>query len=120
MMNRSGNHIALMFMVLVLTMLTTVSCDTENNLDPVYEDYFVKLFGDEGYEGGVDLVVEEAPETVLLLGTSTEPAGSGRVLLVTADGAGNLLWHKRLGGPDDQARDIEPANNGGYIILTGS
>lgn len=120
MMNRSGNHIALMFMVLVLTMLTTVSCDTENNLDPVYEDYFVKLFGDEGYQEGVDLVVEEATETVLLLGTTTEPDGSRRVFVVKADWAGNLLWQKKLGGPDDQARDIEPANNGGYIILTES
>ncbi|HEX7016987.1 MAG TPA: hypothetical protein VF191_15875 [Cyclobacteriaceae bacterium] len=120
MINRDRNHIALLFLSTVLTALLTVSCDTENNLNPVYEDYFVRLFGDEGYQEGVDLVVEEPSETVLLLGTTTEPDGSKRIFLVKADWAGNLLWQKKLGGPDDVARDIEPANNGGYIILTQS
>ncbi|MDV3308413.1 MAG: hypothetical protein LOY03_06315 [Cyclobacteriaceae bacterium] len=120
MTTRVYNHIALLCFSVVLMTLTLASCDTENNLDPVYEDYFVRLFGDEGYQEGVDLVVEEATETVLLLGTTTEPDGSRRVFLVKADWAGNLIWQRKLGGPDDEARDIEPANNGGYIILTQS
>jgi hypothetical protein len=117
---RNGYHIALLLLAVVMPALTIVSCDTENNLEPVYEDYFVRLFGDEGYQEGVDLVVEESTQTVLLLGTTTEPDGSRRIFLVKADWAGNLLWQRKLGGPDDEARDIEPANNGGYIILAQS
>src|SRR5690606_22885381 len=117
---RNYYHIALTFLAIMTIALTIVSCDTENNLEPVYEDYFVRLFGDEGYQEGVDLVVEESTQSVLLLGTTTEPDGSRRLFLVKADWSGNLLWQKKLGGPDDEARDIEPANNGGYIVLAQS
>ncbi|HLT71944.1 MAG TPA: hypothetical protein VKZ75_04805, partial [Cyclobacteriaceae bacterium] len=110
-------HIPRSLLIVILTVLITVSCDTENNLEPVYEDYYVKLFGEEGDQEGVDLVVSEADQTVLLLGTTTEPSGVKRLFLVKSDWAGNLIWKKKLGGANDTAKDIEPSADGGYIIL---
>src|SRR5690606_3012548 len=110
-------HIPRCLLIVFLTILITGSCDTENNLEPVYEDYYVKLFGEEGDQEGVDLVVSEADQTVLLLGTTTEPSGNKRLFLVKSDWAGNLIWKKKLGGANDTAKDIEPSSDGGYIIL---
>lgn len=110
-------HIPLALLIAGLMIIIASSCDTENNLKPVYEDYYVKLFGEEGNQEGVDLVVNESDQTVLLLGTSTEPSGSKRLFLVKADWAGNLIWKRKLGGTNDIAKDIEPSADGGYILL---
>ena len=110
-------HIPLALLIVGLVIIIASSCDTENNLKPVYEDYYVKLFGEEGNQEGVDLVVNESDQTVLLLGTSTEPSGSKRLFLVKADWAGNLIWKRKLGGTNDIAKDIEPSADGGYILL---
>lgn len=110
-------HIPLIVLVAGALSMMLPSCDTENNLEPVYEDYYIRLFGDEGNQEGVDVVVSEADQTVLLLGTTTVPSGDRRLLLVKADWAGNLIWKKKLGGANDTAKDLEPAADGGYVIL---
>src|SRR5690606_7727127 len=51
---------------------------------------------------------------------SSRRNGSRRIFFVKGYGSGNLLWHNKLGGPDDEARHNESANNGGYIILAQS
>jgi hypothetical protein len=118
--SKRRNHISLSLLVLVIAGVIAESCDTANNLEPVYEDYFVRLYGDEGSQEGVDLVVNEIDQTVVLLGTTTEPTGNRRLFLVKADWAGNLIWKKKLGGTNDVAKDIELSNDGGYIILAES
>ena len=97
-------------------------CDTESNLDPDYKNYYVRFFGDEGLQEGVDLIVNEDDQSVILLGTSTEPGSPNnkRIFLVKADWEGNLIWKRKLGGPYDIAKDIERSNDGGFIILSES
>lgn len=117
-MENSGRcHIPRSFIIALVAIMIAVSCDTENNLEPVYEDHYVRLFGGEGNQEGVDLIVNEADQTVLLLGTTTESSGTKRLFLVKADWAGNLIWKRKLGGTNDIAKDIEPSPDGGYIIL---
>lgn len=101
--------------------LAMPACDTERNLDPVYNDYFVKYYGGEGMQYGVDLLVDNSDQSLILLGTSisaTTPPIK-RVFLVKADWNGNIIWkNDTLAGPNDVAKDIEFSNDGGYVILT--
>lgn len=119
---RSGEHPYRPFYLIILIILILfVSCDTENSIDPDYEDYYVRFFGDQGNQEGVDLIVDESEQTVVLLGTTTEPGTSvKRIFLVKSDWEGNLIWKKKLGGPYDVAKDIEFSNDGGFIILSES
>lgn len=105
---------------LLLSGVVFLSCDTSNNLEPDYKNYFVRLYGTEGKQEGVDLIVNESDESVVLLGTTTEPNGDKRLFLVKADWEGNLIWKKKLGGTNEVAKDIELANDQGYIILSES
>lgn len=110
----------------LLVMLVTCSfvwqsCDTEESLAPDAENYFVRFFGDEGFQEGVDLIVNEEDQSILLLGTSTDPGTSiKRLFLVNADWEGNVIWKKKLGGPYDVAKDIERSNDGGFVLLSES
>ena len=92
------------------------TCDTVNNLDPDYKNYFVRYFGEEGDQQGVDLIINETDNSLILLGTTTNGQTS-RLFLVKSDWNGNVIWKRTLGGPSDVAKDIETANDGGYIIL---
>ncbi|HEX5168598.1 MAG TPA: hypothetical protein VFW11_05450, partial [Cyclobacteriaceae bacterium] len=57
------------FILFVGYALLCQSCDTEGNLDPDYKNHFVRFFGDEGNQEGVDMIVEESDRSVILLGT---------------------------------------------------
>src|SRR5262245_11255889 len=111
------------FLVIALISCSFIwqGCDTESNLDPDYKNYYIRYFGDEGLQEGVDLIVNEDDQSVMLLGTSTNPGTSTkRIFLVKTDWEGTLIWKKELGGPYDIAKDIERSNDGGFIILSES
>lgn len=95
-------------------------CDSENNIDLPSDSYFLKFFGGDGDQEGVDLVV--APDgTILMFGTSELPNGLTQWYLVNADANGNLLWERTYGDPNknDEARDIELTDDG-RIVLAGN
>lgn len=96
------------------------SCDTEASLAPIYNDYYVKYYGTEGTQYGVDLLVSEADESLILLGTtySGDTPPIKRVFLVKTDFSGNIIWEHVLGGTHDVAKDIEFSNDGGFVVLT--
>lgn len=109
------------YLIILIVLIFFNGCDTENNIDPDYENYYVRFFGDQGSQEGVDLIVNEGEQTVVLLGTTTEPGSSiKRIFLVKSDWHGNLIWKKKLGGPYDVAKDIELSNDGGFVILSES
>ena len=109
------------YLIILIVLIFFNGCDTENNIDPDYENYYVRFFGDQGSQEGVDLIVNESEQTVVLLGTTTEPGSSiKRIFLVKSDWHGNLIWKKKLGGPYDVAKDIELSNDGGFVILSES
>jgi hypothetical protein len=73
----------------------------------------------DGNQTAADLLLVE--DGILLLGTS-ERAGANKIYLAKVDFDGNVLWQKVMGGGDggeaDWAHDIEPTNEGNYVILS--
>lgn len=89
------------------------SCDTDRNIDPPYESHFIKYFGTDENESGVDMILLP-DETLLLLGRAE---GSKRIYLVKVDADGNLIWEKYIGSDSDVAKDLEPISNAANFII---
>lgn len=109
------------WMLMVLPFLGLFSCDTSDSIN--LPDYFVKYYGVQGNQEGVDMIVNE-DGTFFLFGNSTLPGGNQKLFLVKADANGNMLWEnpKFFGGNvyANQARDIEVASNGNLIMTATS
>src|SRR5688500_17515438 len=101
--------------VFALGFLTCASCDTDKNINAPDESFFIKYNGLDGDQSAADLGVVD--DGILLLGTS-QLGSVKKIYLVKIDFEGNVLWQKLLGGGADVARDIEPTNNGNYVILS--
>ena len=99
----------------VLITIVTLSCDTDRNIDPPTDSHFVKYFGTDENEAGVDMIIL-SDGNLLLLGKSQY--GSKKIYLVKVDPDGNLIWEKYLGAGSDIAKDIEPTNDGNFVILS--
>src|SRR6188472_272989 len=84
-----------------------LSCDTEQNVAPVYETYFTKYYGEDGNQIGVDLAVG-ADGTMVMVGTSqsqTNPITRG--FIVKVDALGTVLWERQMGGDYEVPVDVE-------------
>jgi hypothetical protein len=109
--------------ILVSMLFLWVACDTESNVDPVYKDYFIKYYGEDGNQEGKDLLVN-TDGTLIILGTSTTPGGAKRMYIAKTDLEGKIIWERNLGSTDkdEVALDIELINGGpdagNYIILS--
>jgi len=107
-------------LILIACLYSVMSCETESNSD--FKDYYIKYYGDDGDQQGVDLVVN--PDgTIIILGNS-EFDSKRRIYLIKTDSDGDVLWEKVLGEFTENARDIEPiisgAHAGGYLILSNT
>lgn len=90
-----------------------------DSVSPAYNNSFVKYYGEDEQQEGVDLLVSTADQSLLLLGTSHAANSSiNSLYVVKTDWNGNVLWSKKIGGPADIAKDIEFANDGGFVILS--
>ena len=90
-----------------------LGCDTESNIGPYYEQYFIKYYGLEGDQVGVDLLVND-DNTFLLLGSSTKTNGNSQILLTKADELGNELWSYTYGeSQNEYAKSLilDPSGN---------
>lgn len=101
-----------------LSFFVFIGCDTRNNVADPIDSYFIKYYGTEGDQEGVDMVAN--PDgTFTLLGTSILTDGNKQIYLVKVDGRGKVLWERFYGGPQNEtAVDIEPILDGRYVILT--
>ena len=96
------------------------SCDTSSSIDPPENSYFLKYFGDEGYQEGVDLIAN-ADGTFFLLGNTESTNNGKQVYVVKADDKGQLLWQKTFGGKnEEEAKDIELTNDGKLVVVANS
>jgi len=95
-------------------------CDTSRNIVNPAKNYFVKYYGGQGIQTGVDIVVK--PDgTFILLGNTKKPGQSNfQIYLVHADALGNVLKEQTLGDSllDTQGKDIELTSTG--IVVTGN
>lgn len=100
-----------------------VTCDTENNVKPVFKDYFITYYGEDGDQEGRDIVIN--PDgTMLLLGSTKYASQVSSILVVKTDATGSVLWQKRLGTTLEDPRDVEPVTvgnfAGNYVVLSNT
>ncbi len=98
-----------------------LSCDSKSSFSPPDENYFLKYFGNEGNQEGVDFVVN--PDgTFVLLGNSRATLSSNQQIYVAkADARGKIMWEKTFGGSlDEEAKDIELLADGNLLVLANA
>jgi hypothetical protein len=93
-----------------------MACEDAGDLENDPRDSFIRLYGLEGNQEGVDLVVSGDDE-YYLLGNSTN-RNNKQIYLVRADAAGKIVWQKTFGGPGEEtAKDIELLPSGDLVIV---
>ncbi len=94
--------------ILLVFLFVWAACDTKSNVDPVYKNYFIKYYGEDGNQEGKDILVNN-DGTLVILGTSTTITGSKKMYLAKTDVEGEIIWERKLGSSSDEvAVDIEP------------
>jgi len=93
------------FLFAIMWLLTS-SCDTSGNVDPVFNDHYIKYYGGDGDQEAKDVLV--VGDSILILGTSTTGL-TKRIYLAKTDLEGNLGWEKTFGSTysEEVAQDIE-------------
>lgn len=99
--------------------LIALGCDTPSSLEPDEKDYFLKFYGIEGNQTGVDFVVN--PDgTYVLVGSSRQASDTSslQIFVVKADAKGKVIWQKTFGDKtlDEEAKDIEVLSDGNLIV----
>lgn len=104
------------YISLILLCLNFVSCDTEESLDKNYENFFLKYYGAEGNQMGIDLL--EMPDGgFIILGSSTSTGGNTQIWLTRTDELGNEIWSNTYGGSKSEIpSDIEFDANGNIVV----
>jgi hypothetical protein len=94
-----------------------LSCDTERNI-PLPEDCcFLKFYGVEGEQTGVDFV-QTPDNAIVMVGNSTQPGRTQMIYVVKVDLLGNVIWENMIGLDDknNAVKDIELHPDGRLVI----
>ena len=103
--------------LLILTIL--FSCDTARNTPDPSNHFFVRYYGDDGDQEGVDMVAN-TDGTFMLLSTSRLNNNSN-VYLVKVSSNGDVIWETSfVAAENEEAKDIEATSDGNYIILSNA
>ena len=94
-------------------------CDTPSSVEDPDLHHFIKYYGGDGDQYGVDMLALD-DGTFLLLGNYSETAYTD-LYLVRADAEGEVLWERRIRGEDEfvifDAKDLEATNDGNFVVL---
>ena len=105
-----------------IIVLIALGCDTPSSWQPDEKDYFLKFYGIEGNQTGVDFVVN--PDgTYVLVGNSQKPLDplNQQIYVVKIDERGKVIWEVFFGGlGDEEAKDIELMADGILVVLANS
>ncbi len=109
------------FLLLSFMGLAIFSCDTEKNVEHPDLNYFVKYYGGDGNQSGVDMALLN-DGSFLLLGNYSETSSESEIYLMRVNAEGGVIWEKRLGREtlDNvvKAKDLEPTSDGNFVILS--
>ncbi|MGC1240228.1 MAG: hypothetical protein WA874_01510 [Chryseosolibacter sp.] len=99
-------------------LLGLCACDTEKNLENPDLHYFVKYYGSDGNQQGVDMLAL-SDGSFLLLGNYFPNEFESDIYLVRVDSEGNVIWERRFDGKDNSiAKDLEPTADGNFVVLS--
>jgi hypothetical protein len=108
--------------VVLLCSIGFFACDTASNVEDPDLDYFVKYYGYDGNQYGVDMLALD-DGSFLLLGNYSESTSKSDIYLLRVDVEGEVIWERRF---SEQARgkqhisnalDLEATNDGNFIVL---
>ncbi|UII31543.1 hypothetical protein LVD17_24930 [Fulvivirga ulvae] len=105
-------------LVTLLSLSLLLGCDTESNIDPRFEDYFVKYYGEEGNQTGVDIKV--LSDGFVILGNSTSADGDQDIILIKVDNLGNQQWINSFGGNSSESAAAMEIDASGNIIIAAT
>ena len=100
--------------ILLITLL--LSCDTASNVEPIYEEYFTKYYGEDGEQQGVD-IVRNGDGSMILLGNSLSQTDPISPFIVKTDAVGNVLWQQEFKTDNETAVDVELINGGNQLAV---
>jgi hypothetical protein len=104
-----------------LGLVVGVSCDTSDSVEPLYREYFIKYYGEDGNQEGKDLVTN-SDGSIIILGNTIRSGLVRKMFVVKTDTEGNVIWEKSLGSNLESGVDIEAINAGpdagNFIILS--
>ena len=86
------------------------ACDTPEKVKPFQDQNFIKLYGGDGTEEGMDLMALSDGGFVLTGSTTSTSDGNKDVYVVRTDNLGNMVWEKNYGGAGDDV---------GHFVLLG-
>jgi len=105
-------------LIYITSLIILLSCDTASNVDPVFQNYFVKYYGEDGNQEGVDLLVQ-ADGSMILLGNSSSQTNPITIpFMVRIDPLGNVLWKRQLGDINETAVDVTLDRLGNLIVVS--
>ncbi len=106
---------------ILLVIIILISCDSESQLDPPGENYFVKFYGEDGNHEGIDFIVND-DGTFILLGNVKVPGLNQQIYMVKVDAQGMVIGEPKAFGAnvDHFAKDIEHTPDGNMIVTAES
>ncbi|MCA2762416.1 MAG: hypothetical protein IM631_08220 [Cytophagales bacterium] len=112
-------RVKVIFLVYVFTTFL-ISCDSQKSFETPDENYFVKYFGNEGNQQGVDFAVND-DGTVFILGNSREPSSNQQIYVARVGINGRIVWEKTFGlSLEEEAKDIEISFDKSSLIVLGN
>lgn len=108
------------FLLLIFLLVAITGCDTEKSIENPDLHYFVKYYGADGNQRGVDMAAL-SDGSFLLLGNYSTSTFDNKVYLMRVNPEGDVIWEKKLTGQSEgaveTAIDLEPTNDGNFIVL---
>ena len=114
-MKKRGQHFSNSMMWILLSVLM-LTCDTASNTEDPDLNYFIKYYGTDGNQYGVDML-SLTDGTFLLLGNHAATATESDVYLIRVNAEGDVIWERTFSSGISIARDLEPASDGNFIVL---
>ena len=100
-----------------LFVVLLISCDTASNVEPIYESYYTKYYGEDGEQEGVG-IVHNTDGSMILLGNSFSQTDPVSPFIVKTDAVGNVLWQRTFKTDNETAVDIELINGNQLAVLS--
>ncbi|MDZ7650086.1 MAG: hypothetical protein U5K54_24820 [Cytophagales bacterium] len=106
--------------IIIIFLSILSACDTESSFPIPEDNYFVKFYGNEGEQEGVDFILN-TDGSIVMLGNSKTENDQQLIYAVKVDAQGAVLWQHYYGTSlpgDKTAKDIELHSDGRIIILS--